>query len=127
MPIDYSVLKFAKGPSRFERKDARKKAEEAERRRVYKQVDKRDGMCCRVTGRRVDPHNPNMLLRGHHHHLTYRSKGGNDTTDNLILLSAEAHHAVHAGRIRLSGDADAEKGVLLEVATEAGFKAERWI
>jgi 5-methylcytosine-specific restriction endonuclease McrA len=130
MPINYqdkSIFAFPKGETRFERKDARKKAEEAERRRVYKLVDARDGRACRLCGRKTNPEATGLLDRGHRHHLTYRSKGGQDSTDNLLTLCASCHHGVHSGRIRITGDADAERGCLVEVATEAGFKPERWI
>jgi 5-methylcytosine-specific restriction endonuclease McrA len=127
MGIDYSVFKHAKGPSRYERKDAKRKAEEAERRRVYKLVDARDGRACRLCGRKTNPEATGLLDRGHRHHLQYRSKGGMDTTDNLLTLCASCHHGVHSGRIRITGDADAQRGCLVEVATEAGWKPERFI
>jgi hypothetical protein len=127
MPIDYSVLKFAKGPSRFERKDARKKAEEAERRRVYKLVDARDGRACRLCGRKGNPNGTSMLDKLHHHHILPRSQGGKDTTDNLITLCAACHDGEHRGRIRMDGDADARRGVSVEVVTEGGWRVEKWI
>jgi 5-methylcytosine-specific restriction endonuclease McrA len=124
---DETVFRFPKGASRYESKKARKTAEEAERRRVYRAVTARDGGCCRLCKRRTDPNATSLLAKGHHHHVQYRSKGGQDTTDNLLLLCAACHDGVHRGRIRLSGDADAARGIFLEVATDAGFMPERWI
>jgi 5-methylcytosine-specific restriction endonuclease McrA len=130
MSIEYgneAIFRFPKGTSRYESRKARKTAEDAERRRVYAAVDKRDGRACRLCGRKTSPEATGLFERGHRHHLQYRSKGGQDTTDNLLTLCAACHAGVHAGRIRLSGDADASKGVFLEVATDAGFKPVRWI
>lgn len=34
---------------------------------------------------------------GHIHHLTFRSKGGNDNIANLACLCNECHHEIHFG------------------------------
>lgn len=127
MAIDYSALKFPKGPSRYERKDAKRKAEDAALRAAHAAVDKRDKGKCRICGKPANLGGTGVLEQGHRHHVQYRSKGGMDTTDNLVLLCPKCHAAIHAGKVRLSGDADAEQGLLLERATAAGFKPERWI
>ena len=99
---------------------------------AFAQVTARDGRCCRVCKRRVG--GVGMLEAGHHHHLQYRSKGGEHTTDNLVLLCVACHQAVHDAEIRLSGDADArahESGVLcgvkLERYAEGGWRVERMV
>jgi 5-methylcytosine-specific restriction endonuclease McrA len=125
--IDYRGFALPKPASRYESKKDRKLAEEANRRKVYAAVDKRDGRACRLCGRKTNPEATGLLDRGHRHHLTYRSKGGQDSTDNLLTLCASCHHGVHSGRIRITGDADAERGCFVEVATDAGWKPERWI
>ena len=130
MAIDYgneTIFKLPKGQSRFASKKARKDAEEAHRRKVYAAVDKRDGRACRLCGRKTNPEATGLLDRGHRHHLQYRSKGGMDTTDNLITLCAACHAGVHDGRIRMDGDADVHRGVSVEVATEGGWRTEKWI
>ena len=44
---------------------------------------------------------------GHTHHLTYRSRGGADRVENLVLLCGECHSDVHDRRLVLTGTADA--------------------
>lgn len=44
----------------------------------------------------------------HLHHILYRSRGGKWRTGNIASLCVVHHQLVHAGRIRISGDADDE-------------------
>lgn len=111
---------------------AKQRAEEARTlKQVYAQVDRRDGPRCRVCGARVG--GVGLLERRHHHHLTYRSRGGEHTTANTLSTCVRCHQAVHDAEIRLSGDADLRDtdgkfcGVTLERYTEAGWKTERMI
>lgn len=128
MAIDYSVFKFAKGPSRYEQKDAKRKDAEAARRRVYKLVDARDKGCCRICGKPAKLDGKGVLEQGHRHHVQYRSKGGMDTTDNLVLLCAADHRAIHDGKIKLEGNADAPKGIkMTSLYARLGSVVERWI
>lgn len=92
-------------PRVFERK-RKSLAKSAIRRDVYAAVDRRENYRCRVFGTPADPRATDMLTRGHHHHIVFRSRGGNDTTDNLVLLSAEAHALVHARRLWITGNAN---------------------
>jgi 5-methylcytosine-specific restriction endonuclease McrA len=63
-------------------------------------VDVRDGLRCRICGEYAG-------VDIQHHHIVYRSKGGEDTTANLISLCANCHLVgVHRGHFRLSGNAD---------------------
>lgn len=113
-------------------KDKAKRAAENTRilKAAYGAVDKRDGHCCRVCHKRVG--GIGMLYAAHHHHLVYRSLGGQDETKNIVTLCVGCHSAQHNGEIRLSGDADHRNqigclsGVKLERATDAGWKPEGW-
>lgn len=42
----------------------------------------------------MDKRNPNALQP---HHIQYRSQGGSDIIENLILLCPQCHHKVHHG------------------------------
>jgi 5-methylcytosine-specific restriction endonuclease McrA len=75
-----------------------------------------------------------LLEAAHHHHLVYRSKGGQHEPSNTILLCVKCHAALHNGEIALSGDANARAaesgrlcGVKLERHTAAGWRVERWL
>lgn len=97
---------FPKPKSRAESKLETKWDEEQARRLAYRLVSTRDGYKCRVCRRRCDPDASDMLAKGHHHHITFRSKGGQDTTDNLALLCATCHADIHAYRLKLEGNPD---------------------
>lgn len=133
MAIDYSQLAIPKGTRRFDSKKQRKAEQTQQLREVYQAVDARDHHTCRVCGRYCSPLAVGLLARGHRHHLAYRSRGGQDTTANLCTLDAHCHADVHAGRMRLSGDADAReastgrlKGICVEVPSESGWRVEKF-
>jgi len=92
-------------PSRVEiamkRQAERAKQETA----VYRTVDRRDGFRCRCCGLRTDQYAIG-LLRGEHHHVVYRSAGGETTTANVCLLCAGCHVDEHRHRLRIDGNAD---------------------
>jgi 5-methylcytosine-specific restriction endonuclease McrA len=112
---------------------AKKRAEEAKAiKACYAQVDQRDGRQCRVCQARVG--GIGLLEATHHHHLTYRSKGGAHEASNVITLCVQCHTALHNGEIALSGNPDARAaesgrlcGVKLERYTAAGWRVERWL
>lgn len=84
-------------PRIFDKRDEKREAEQI-RRAVYAAVDARDQRRCRCCGRRE---------KLHHHHLTFRSKGGQDTTQNLVTLDALCHALLHARQLWILGkDAD---------------------
>jgi Pyruvate/2-oxoacid:ferredoxin oxidoreductase delta subunit len=120
-------------PSRVAEKKKRHR-EEAEQMRVcYRAVDLRDGYECRVCKRACATDAVGMLKKAHHHHIEYRSKGGEHTTDNVLRLCAECHEAIHRGRLRLAGDADQRdpltkrlNGVACYRLTEQGWQPEKW-
>lgn len=114
-------------------KEEKQAADRTLERQCYAAVDRRDEHCCRVCGKRVG--GIGILAAVHHHHLVYRSKGGEHSTKNVLSLCVKCHHAQHNGEIRLSGDADARSqtgtlnGVMLERPAEtlSGWKTERWL
>ena len=83
--------------SRPAEKRERAKVKLANLRKIHAAVDKRDKGCCRACGDR--------LLTGHRHrhHVMYRSRGGNDTLDNLVLLCARCHGEIHLKRLWIIG------------------------
>ena len=70
---------------------------------VYRAVDARDGLRCRICLEYAG-------LDIHRHHLVYRSAGGLTTTANILSLCPTCHVVgIHGGRLKASGDAD-ERG-----------------
>lgn len=88
-------------PSRYEEKADKRAVKEANWRVVSKQVDRRDNYRCRCCGQPTNPEAVDLLERGHRHHLTYRSKGGNDVASNVLSLCARCHDAEHRHRLRI--------------------------
>lgn len=80
-------------PSVFEKRDI-KRDRESVRRSVYAAVDARDERACRCCGRRE---------KLHHHHLTFRSKGGGDVVENVLLLCVLCHALLHAHQLWILG------------------------
>lgn len=78
-------------------------------RRVYLAVDLRDDRKCRCCGRRDALHK---------HHITFRSKGGNDTTENLVTLDAVCHALLHARQLWILGK-NADKRLTFEIHESA--------
>lgn len=74
-------------------------------RRVHLAVDQRDGRQCRCCGRRE---------KLHKHHITFRSKGGNDSTENLVTLDALCHALLHARQLWILGK-NADKRLTFEI------------
>jgi hypothetical protein len=94
-------------PTRFDRKKAAKLEADSLERRVYRIVTLREGHRCRVCGKRCNPGGIGLLDRGHHHHIRYRSAGGETTTWNVCLLDKGCHDRVHLKcDLRIEGDAD---------------------
>jgi 5-methylcytosine-specific restriction endonuclease McrA len=77
-----------------------------QRSQVMQAVDLRDEGQCRICQcQTLEFHLPRQP---HHHHIVYRSQGGLDTPENIILICALCHDKVHrSGKLRLSGDASA--------------------
>ena len=81
---------YPKPPSRALERKERTRDKARLRRIIWADVSKRDGYKCRHCGDRQGLH---------HHHLLFRSKGGNDTSRNLLLLCAVCHADVHGYRL----------------------------
>lgn len=95
-------------PSVFEKRDSKRDQMQL-RRSVYAQVDARDQRQCRCCGRRD---------KLHHHHLTFRSKGGMDTTENVLLLDQFCHALLHARQLWILGK-NADKRLTFELHESA--------
>ena len=90
----------APGPT-AQRRAAKARARAAHYRTVCRAVDARDGTYCRICS--------GWLLRGaHHHHIVYRSRGGTDTTNNLIRVCGSCHQRIHDKRLTVTGDGDGQ-------------------
>ena len=78
---------------RVESRKKRDAESDAKQRAAYKAVDLRDGRTCRLCGEHADPYAVGLTKRAEHHHLTYRSAGGEDTTANLLIACAWCHES----------------------------------
>jgi hypothetical protein len=111
-----------------EYKDRRRKEQQHDIDQCYQAVDLRDRSICRVTGEYLTLGHSDPKKRKERHHMIRRSRGGLHETANVITISAFIHALDHAGKVRLSGDAnlkDAHEkfcGVKYEVITESGWK-----
>lgn len=92
------MIGFPKPPSRAAEKRLRLQLKTKRQREVYAQVDAREKYRCRHCAR------PLPAMQRHHHHIRFRSKGGRDTTANVVLICAEAHAELHAYRLFIVGD-----------------------
>lgn len=90
-----------KGESKLMRRYKKRAAEQKAERDAYRAVNVRDGYKCRACGKRADPRAIDSLARGHHHHVTFRSQGGTDTTSNICLVCPMCHADIHAHALRL--------------------------
>jgi len=104
--LSRDLAKFQRRMDRQNRKDAQKRAEDAAYAALRKQVYRRDVGCCRVCGAAVKLVTDNPLLLAHLHHVTFRSAGGADTTDNTAIVCPRCHDAVHQHRLDIEGNAD---------------------
>lgn len=119
--------------TRHEAKDRRDAEREAEIDACYKAVDLRDKSVCRVTGEFLTAGHSDPHKRKERHHLIRRSRGGLHQTANVLTVSAFIHTQDHAGKIRLSGDANLKDalgdfcGVRYERITESGWETVRML
>ncbi len=119
--------------TRHEYKDRRAAEKQREQDQCYQAVDIRDSSVCRVTGEyltlgHADPHK-----RKERHHMIRRSRGGLHETANVVTVSAFIHAQDHAGKIRLSGDANLKDqqgnfcGVKYERMVDGGWQTVRML
>jgi 5-methylcytosine-specific restriction endonuclease McrA len=104
--LDRDLAKHARRQSRATDK-RRAKADAAKTwQRLCDLVTVRDRGRCRVchvlTHERPDA---DPRTRAHRHHVVYRSAGGADTLDNVVLLCGQCHDDEHQHRIDISGNA----------------------
>lgn len=99
---------------------------------VCKGVDLRDGGRCRVCRRKCSTTALAMTVRAERHHLALRSRGGGNTTSNVLTVCRLCHGFIHTcGTLQLSGDADLRNdagklcGVLVERPAGAGWRVEK--
>ena len=90
------VTRWTGPTARARAKRARKKGTGYQH--VCAAVDERDGDTCRCCSAWVGD-------ARHHHHIIFRSQRGTDTLDNLLVLGARCHDAVHQHTLTISGDA----------------------
>jgi hypothetical protein len=84
--------------ARAEQARADRAAKHAERKAALKRrhdVFVRDGGRCRALGVQVFLVAADPRVVGHVHHIKFKSAGGTDDLENLILLSPAAHDLVH--------------------------------
>lgn len=119
--------------TRAEYKDRRDKEKQDEKDACYHAVDLRDKSVCRVTGVYLTLGASDPKLRKERHHMIRRSRGGLHQTSNVITVSAYIHQLDHAGKVRLSGDANLKDaqgnfcGVKYEAMTESGWQTVRML
>ena len=99
-------------------------ADEAAWRAVCKAVDTRDRRICRCCGKRSDPEATGLTVRGHRHHIVYRSAGGLDESSNLVTLCAKCHNDEHKDRLRFAVDGGPYVGIDANAGLEFWRKDE---
>lgn len=109
--IDYSVLKFPKGPSVQLEKGWKHAKFEADLRRAYERVNYRDENHSRVTGRVLLPSTKDDQRRREHNHLGRRSTYPSLKTavQNIFLCSTYEHGFITRNELLIHGtDANQE-------------------
>lgn len=95
----------AKPEPRARTKARLKRLAQKNRATVMQAVDARDNDQCRIC--QITTSAYDLIRQPHHHHIKYRSQGGQDTVENVILLCASCHDKVHrSGKLRLLGQSD---------------------
>ena len=104
MPEQLKDIRLLKPVSRATLRKRAKAAKLHHYLEVCRLVDAREHECCRVCGRHLSEQG--FLDRKNHHHIRYRSRGGLDSTQNVVLLCAIDHNHVHNGLLTITGNAD---------------------
>lgn len=118
--LQHHFSKLRNGKSRADERLEKRTAAKKQQRDVYRLVTDRDKRKCRACLNQADPSALDMLKRGHHHHIVFRSAGGTDESSNLCLLCARCHSAVHAHRLDIAGSADGRLTFTTETASWLG-------
>lgn len=95
MAVDYSLLRFAKGPLRVEVKREKRLSADEKERLCREQVWRLYGRKCAIPGCREKA--------VHQHHLVYRSRSVKLKYEptNRAPICAAHHYLIHAGKIEL--------------------------
>lgn len=91
-------------PHVFTKREAKRERENNQR-SVWMAVSIRDQHKCRCCGRSDGLH---------HHHIVYRSKGGGESTDNVLLLCSYCHALVHTKQLWVLGT-NADRRLAFEI------------
>jgi 5-methylcytosine-specific restriction endonuclease McrA len=106
--LERLLSKFTRRKTREKQARQKKAAEYIEWTRLRAKVFQRDKGRCRAFGTPVAFSSPDPKKLAHVHHVIYRSAGGSNELDNLILLSLPAHEMVHQmGTLDVTGDGNA--------------------
>lgn len=98
MAIDYSILAIPKGRPRVASKLLKDRKADAAEKACYAKVDLRDGRRCQFPSCKKGIHQ--------HHHIQYRSRGGQHVTSNVVSLCELHNKWVHGGLVTVTGNAD---------------------
>lgn len=94
-------------PTRAEGRTASAKAIETARRVAYREAEQRDGLSCRVCGRKVRKGLTLGVDRLEHHHINGRGTIEYETSGNVAITCKGCHDDRHVRRtLHLSGDAN---------------------
>ena len=98
------VRKQARRLTRQKAKRSDDRADYEKWRAVREFVYRRDLGRSRASGERLYLSHSNLFLVAHCHHITYRSAGGQDASENLVTLTPVEHIAEHDGLLDIHGN-----------------------
>ena len=92
-----------KPKSRAQTKARLKRLHQRHLAKVIQAVDARDRNRCRVCKILICAYD--LTRQPHHHHIQFRSRGGKDTVENIVLVCSLCHDRIHnSGVLRVSGE-----------------------
>lgn len=100
-------------PKIFDKRDQQRERERITR-EVYALVAERDRRQCRCCGRKGSYEASGSDKALHRHHLVYRSRGGVETSENLISLCRWCHALIHAKQLWPLGT-NADRRITFEI------------
>jgi hypothetical protein len=112
--VEVIMTSFPKPKPHLFDKIADRQDAERTRRAAYAIVAIRDQRTCRCCGRKGS-YDAGGVDGLHRHHLTYRSRGGEDTTANLVTLCARCHVLEHVARQLHIVGTDADQRLEFEI------------
>ena len=105
--LDIGALQKSRIETRADRKGAKVRQTEKDRRDVYRLVELRDGMRCRACGQKL---RKDLALHPHrleHHHIRGRGRKDSETTANICCVCLRCHEDRHVKRtLTVTGNAD---------------------